>query len=152
MHCTYARLEVIGLLPGAELPGSDRGGRHHPEVGLDHEVADLLLAPAHDRHRKRLHPDDADDGAGTAGKGDGRGAGQGQRQLVDLVRLSPGDGGLVEGEVVAVPPGMVVGVADGVGVLGGEHHPVHLTAVASAYLYEVGSRALGVQSQGVVTP
>ena len=62
------------------------------------------------------------------GEGHGRGAGQGQ--VVDLVRLPPGSGGLVEGGMIAGRPGVSEDVTDGAGVLGGEHHPPHLAAVA----------------------
>ena len=55
---------------------------------------------------------------------------RGERQIVDLVRLTAGDGGLIKGKVVTVRPCAGKGLTDRPGVLGGEHHPAHLTFVA----------------------
>ena len=87
-------------MPQPQMARLDRRRRDHLEVGLRDEVPDLQLAPADDGERRRLHPPHPDHRARPAGQGDGRGAGE--RQVVDLVGLTPGDGGGIQAGVVPV--------------------------------------------------
>jgi len=116
-------------VPHLEAAGRDPGGRHYLEVGLRPEGADLEFAPADDGQGGRLHPADADHRAPAAVQGDSGGAGE--RKVVDLVGLLPGDRRAVEPGVFAVRLGRVEGLADRLRVLGGEHHPPDLAAVAA---------------------
>ena len=118
------------LLRGmAHLEGAGlhvRGG-DHLEIGHGREVADLQLAFAHNRQGGGLDPSHPDDPARALAQDDRRRAGQGE--VVDLVRLAPGDGGCVELRIFGVWPGPPEGVADGLGILRGEEDPPNLTPI-----------------------
>ena len=102
---------------------------HDLEVILDAEIPDLDLAQADDGQRGRLHAADADDALDAAGEQrPGRRAGQ--RQVEDLVGLLPGDGGLVERAQLAVGFELVEGLAQRLGVLGGEQGALDGAAIA----------------------
>ena len=101
---------------------------HDLEVAQRHEVADLELAPARDRERRRLHPPDPDHRSRAVPERHRRGAGQ--RQVVDLVGLPARHRRVVEPRMLAVGPGAGERIADALRVLRGEHHPQHLAAVA----------------------
>ena len=103
--------------------------RHHLEVPHRHEVADLDLAPARDRQRRRLHPADADHVPRAPAERHRRRSGQGQ--VVDLVRLPARDRGLVEPGVLGVGPGAPERRADGLRILRREQHPQHLAAITA---------------------
>ena len=120
---------VLGCVPHPERAAPGMGGGHDLEVGDRNEVADLQLALARDRKRRRLHPPDPDHALRATAERDRRGAGQ--RQVVDLVGLTARDGGGVERGMLGVGPGAAEGVANGLRILRGEHHPHHLAAVAA---------------------
>ena len=120
---------VLGRVPHPERAAPGMGGGRDLEVGDRNEVADLQLALARDRKRRRLHPPDPDHTPRATAERDRRGAGQ--RQVVDLVGLTARDGGGVERGMLGVGPGAAEGVANGLRILRGEHHPHHLAAVAA---------------------
>ena len=120
---------VLGRVPHPQCAAPGMGGGRDLEVGDRNEVADLQLALARDRKRRRLHPPDSDYATCAPAERDRRGAGQ--RQVVDLVGLTARDGGGVEAGMLGVGPGPAEGVANGLRVLRGEHHPHHLAAVAA---------------------
>ena len=120
---------VLRRMPHPECAAPGIGGGRDLEVGDRNEVADLQLALARDRKRRGLHPPHPDHALRATAERDRRGAGQ--RQVVDLVGLTARDGGGVETGMLGVGPGAVEGLANGLRVLRGEHHPHHLAAVAA---------------------
>ena len=117
---------LLRRVPHAQPPGLDLGRRHHLEIALRHEVADLDLAPADDGQRRRLHPSHADHRPGSLRQRHRGGAGEGK--VVDLVRLPPRHRRRVEPRMLGIGLRAGEGVADGLRVLRGEHHPHHRAA------------------------
>src|SRR5262249_13400268 len=88
-------------MPHGEATGGDLGGRNDLEIVLDAEVADLQLAHANDRERRRLDAANPNDAVRTGGH-QRLGRGAGQREVEDLIGLLARHGRLVHRAELAV--------------------------------------------------
>ena len=120
------------LHPEGPALGMRRG--HHLEIPDRHELADLDLAPARDRQRRRLDPADADHALCAPAQRHRRRPGQ--RQVVDLVGLPARHRRRVEPGVLFIGPGAPERHADGLRVLRREQHP-HRHAPVAAMLQDL---------------
>ena len=124
---------LLRRMPHLEGAPRDLCGRDDLKIGHGDEVTDFQLAFANDRQRRRLDPSNADDAARALAQDDGCGARE--REVVDLIRLAPRDGGCVKLGIVRVWPGAPEGLADGLGVLRGEENAPDLPPVPVVFEY-----------------